>query len=95
MVLSGPLLGIMGTGQTGEASRRFAASFFFVRALAAPAVFVVSASTGILRGYLDTRTTFVILLGANLVNLSLDVLLVWWLRMGPFGAAIATTTAGR
>ena len=95
VVLSGPLLGIMGTGQTGEASRRFAASFFFVRALAAPAVFVVSASTGILRGYLDTRTTFVILLGANLVNLSLDVLLVWWLRMGPFGAAIATTTAGR
>lgn len=95
VVFSGPLLRVMGTGQTGEASRKYAASFLGVRAVAAPAVFVISASTGILRGYLDTRTTFVILLGANLVNLSLDVLLVWWLRMGPTGAAIATTTAGR
>ena len=85
----------MGTGQTGEASRRYATYFLRVRAVAAPAVFVISASTGILRGYMDTRTTFAILLGSNLINLSLDVLLIEWLRMGPTGAAIATTTAGR
>lgn len=93
VAFSGPLLGVMGTGQTGEDSRRYAASFLNIRAVAAPAVFVISASMGILRGYLDTRTTFVILLGSNLVNFSLDVLLIGWLRMGPTGAAIATTTA--
>jgi len=93
LALSNPLLTIMGTGQTGETARSYALSFLDVRAIAAPAVFIVSASTGILRGYLDTRTTFVILLGSNLVNISLDVLLIWWLRMGPKGAAIATTTA--
>ena len=95
LALSGPLLTIMGTGQTGETARSYALSFLDVRAISAPAVFVISASTGILRGYLDTRTTFVILLASNLVNISLDVLLIWWLRMGPKGAAIATTTAGR
>ena len=95
VIFSDPLLGIMGVGKTGEASRGYAVSFLEVRAVAAPAVFVISASTGILRGYLDTRTTFVVLLGTNLVNLSLDFLLIGWLRMGPTGAAIATTTAGR
>lgn len=94
-VFSGTLLGIMGTGQSGEEARLYANSFLHLRAVAAPAVFVISASTGILRGYLDTRTTFAILLGSNFVNLSLDVILIWWLRMGPKGAAIATTTAGR
>lgn len=88
-----PLLKVMGASQTGEDSFHYASSFLHVRALAAPAVFVVSASTGILRGYLDTRTTFAILLGSNVVNLSLDILLIGWLRMGPTGAAIATTTA--
>jgi len=92
-IFSGPLLGIMGTGQTGEEAHRYANSFLHIRAVAAPAVFVVSASTGILRGYLDTRTTFAILLGSNIVNLSLDVIFIGWLRMGPTGAAIATTTA--
>jgi len=89
---SDPLLKAMGIGKTGIAARSYALSFLGVRAIAAPAVFVNSASTGILRGYLDTRTTFVILLGSNLVNISLDVVLIWWLRMGPKGAAIATTT---
>ena len=95
VVFSGPLLKVMGASQTGKDSFHYASSFLHVRAIAAPAVFVVSASTGILRGYLDTRTTFAILLGSNLVNLSLDILLIGWLRMGPTGAAIATTTAGR
>lgn len=83
----------MGIGQTGEAAHQYADSFLGARAIAAPAVFVISASTGILRGYLDTRTTFAVLVFSNLVNVSLDVVLIWWLRMGPTGAAIATTTA--
>ena len=90
---SQPLLDVMGTGNTGTTANAYALSFLNPRAIAAPAVFLISASTGILRGYLDTRTTFVILLGANAVNLLLDVILITWLDLGPAGAAIATTTA--
>jgi putative MATE family efflux protein len=61
--------------------------------LAAPAVLCISASTGILRGYLDTKTPIYILVFANLLNLALDFLLIAQAGMGPMGAAIATTTA--
>jgi Na+-driven multidrug efflux pump len=64
-----------------------------VRALAAPAVLLCSASNGILRGYLDTRTPTIILLISNLINLVLDVILVANMRLGPLGAGIATTVA--
>jgi Na+-driven multidrug efflux pump len=90
---SQPLLDVMGTGSTGINANGYALSFLGIRAFAAPAVFLISASTGILRGYLDTKTTFVILLGANVVNFLLDVALIVGLDMGPAGAAIATTTA--
>jgi Na+-driven multidrug efflux pump len=61
--------------------------------LAAPAVLLCSASNGVMRGYLDTRTPTLILLGSNLVNLALDVILVANMGMGPRGAGIATTVA--
>ena len=88
-----PLLRLMGTSITGEAANEYALAFLSVRALAAPAVLCLEASTGILRGYLDTKTPIVILLASNLVNLLLDVVLIAFLGMGPMGAAIATTTA--
>ena len=88
-----PLLRLMGTSITGEAANEYALAFLSVRALAAPAVLCLEASTGILRGYLDTKTPIVILLASNLVNLLLDVVLIAILGMGPMGAAIATTTA--
>jgi len=91
--LQQPLLNIMmGTSST-EAQQNFAHQFLSFRAIAAPAVLTISASTGILRGYLDTKTPIVILVVANLVNLALDVVLIGFLKMGPMGAAIATTTA--
>lgn len=72
---------------------QYAQSFLVIRALAAPAVLVCNSSIGILRGFLDTRTPLVVLLGANVVNFSLDFILIAGLGMGPMGAAIATTTA--
>ncbi len=93
MTLSQPLLQIMGAGNIGIDAAEYATSFLQIRALAAPAVFLSSASTGILRGYLDTKTTFYILLGTNIINISLDVLLIGFANLGPKGAAIATTTA--
>jgi len=91
---SQPLLHAMGTSQTGPDANRYATSFLTIRALAAPAVFLNSASVGILRGFLDTKTSTVILLATNIVNLTLDVLLIPVARMVPTtGAALATTTA--
>jgi putative MATE family efflux protein len=83
----------MGTGITGDAANSYALAFLSVRALAAPAVLSMEASTGVLRGYLDTKTPIVILVVANLINLLLDVALIAFAGLGPMGAAIATTSA--
>ena len=88
IALQEPLLGLMGAG-----NNEYASSFLAIRALAAPAVFCISASTGILRGYLDTKTPIFVLFLANAVNFGLDIALITSAGLGPKGAAIATTTA--
>ena len=93
IALSQPLLDIMGTGVTGPDANAYAKSFLLIRAFAAPAVLSISAATGILRGYLDTKTPLYVLAAANLVNFGLDVILILGADLGPTGAAIATTTA--
>lgn len=87
------LLGVMGAVDAGPETLQYAKDFLVLRAFAAPAVLVISASTGILRGYLDTKTPIVILVAANLINFALDVILIVFGHMGPLGAAIATTSA--
>jgi Na+-driven multidrug efflux pump len=72
---------------------QYAKQFFTIRACAAPAVLLSSASTGILRGYLDSKTAFYIIVLSNIVNFTLDVILIGGLEYGPLGAAIATTTS--
>jgi Na+-driven multidrug efflux pump len=93
IVFKQPLLDIMGTSITGPEANEYATGFLMVRALAAPAVLCVSASNGILRGYLDTRTPIVILVVANAINFILDVVLIVQAKLGPVGAAWATTSA--
>mmetsp|Transcript_12734 Transcript_12734/g.19209 ORF Transcript_12734/g.19209 Transcript_12734/m.19209 type:complete len:638 (-) Transcript_12734:395-2308(-) len=88
-----PLLNVMGTGFTGQEANEYANSFLLARSFAAPAVFFISAATGVLRGYLDTKTAIYVLAFANVINFSLDAILIAGLGMGPTGAAIATTTA--
>lgn len=85
-----PIVGIMGA--TGELLDP-ALAYLKIRALAAPAVLVVTAGHGIFRGYLDTRTPLVVTLGLNLINLILDPLLIFGLGLGIQGAAIATVVA--
>ena len=88
VLLQDPLLGLM-----GASDNEYASSFLTIRALAAPAVFCISASTGILRGYLDTKTPIFVLFLANAVNFGMDVALIAYGDLGPMGAAIATTVA--
>ena len=102
IVFSRPLLSLMGvdfptasatTTSAVATTSEYAMDFLQIRAIAAPAVFTISASTGILRGYLDTKTPIYVLFLANIVNFGLDVILIVFGGLGPKGAAIATTSA--
>ncbi len=79
-------------GATGELVPP-AVAYLRIRALAAPAVLIVTAGHGVFRGYLDTRTPLIVTLGLNIVNLILDPVLIFGFGLGIEGAAIATTIA--
>lgn len=70
-----------------------AVSYLRIRAAAAPAMLAITAGHGAFRGLHDTRTPLFISLGANLVNLALDPLLIFGLGWGLEGAAAATVVA--
>jgi putative MATE family efflux protein len=89
-LLTGPILAVMGAGPELQAP---AATYLRIRALAAPAVLVVTVGHGAFRGFQDTRTPLVATLGLNLVNLVLDPVLIFGLGWGIAGAAWATAVA--
>lgn len=70
-----------------------AISYLRIRALATPAVLVVTAGHGAFRGHKDTKTPLKVAVGVNLANLVLDPLLIFGLGWGLEGAAIATVIA--
>lgn len=70
-----------------------AVSYLRIRALAAPAMLIVTAGHGAYRGLQDTRTPLGITLVVNLINLVLDPILIFGVGWGIEGAAIATVTA--
>lgn len=70
-----------------------AVSYLRIRALAGPAVLLVTAGHGIFRGHQDTLTPLRVTLALNAVNLVLDPLLIFGLGWGLEGAAWATVAA--
>ncbi|WP_370616987.1 MATE family efflux transporter [Mumia sp. Pv 4-285] len=58
-----------------------------------PAMLVVLAATGVLRGMQDLKTPLYTVVIANIVNVVLNIALVYGLDMGIRGAAIGTTVA--
>lgn len=54
---------------------------------------VMLAATGVLRGLLDTRTPLMVAVAGNLLNVVLNVLLVYGLDLGIAGSAIGTDLA--
>jgi len=70
-----------------------AVSYLRIRAIATPAVLVVTAGHGAFRGYKDTRTPLIVALGVNGLNLILDPLLIFTAGLGLEGAAFATVIA--
>ena len=71
----------------------YAVTYLRISALGAPAYLVALAATGYLRGLQDTRTTLVIAVAANVVNLVLEVVLVFGLDTGIAGSAWGTVIA--
>jgi putative MATE family efflux protein len=70
-----------------------AVSYLRVASLGLPAMFVVFASTGVLRGLQDTRTPLVVAVAANIANIGLNVLLVYGIGLGIAGSALGTVLA--
>jgi putative MATE family efflux protein len=70
-----------------------AMAYLRIRALAAPAMLVVTAGHGAYRGMHDTRTPMGVTLAANLTNAVLDPVLIFGFGWGIEGAAAATVVA--
>ena len=64
------------------ASPQGAVTYLRISLLGAPAMLAVLAGTGVLRGLQDTRTPLAVAVGANLVNIVLNAVLVLGLRLG-------------
>ncbi len=88
--LAGPVLTVMGA--TGEL-RAPAEAYLRIRALAGPALLIITAANGAFRGFQDTRTPLVITLSVAVINLVLDPLFIFTFGWGLAGAAVATTLA--
>ena len=85
-----PVLRLMGVGETLHDP---ALAYLRIRALAGPALLIITAAHGIFRGFQDTRTALVVTLWFNAVNLVLDPLFIFGFAWGLAGAAWATVIA--
>lgn len=70
-----------------------AAQFLYIRAFAAPAVMLTTVGQGVFGGLQDMKTPLGITLAANVINLTLDFVLILGLGWGIRGAATATVCA--
>ncbi len=79
--------GVTGTVADG------ATDYLRVSAIGIPGMLLLLAATGVLRGMQDTRTPLVVVVGANLANIVLDVALVYGAGLGLVGSALGTVLA--
>jgi putative MATE family efflux protein len=71
----------------------FALRYLRIAGCGIPALLLMYAATGVLRGLQDTRTPLVIAVTANLANIALNVTFVYGLRWGIAGSALGTLVA--
>src|SRR5437588_7201673 len=71
----------------------YAVTYLRVSIVGAPAMLVTFAATGFLRGWQDTRTTLVVAVGQNVLNVALELLLVYVAHLGIAGSAWGTVLA--
>lgn len=87
---AGPLARTLGSSADVEGH---ATTYLLVSAPAVPAMLLVLAATGALRGVLDLRTPLVVTVVANLLNVVLNLVLVHGVGLGVGGAAAGTAVA--
>jgi putative MATE family efflux protein len=90
LVLSGPIVDVLGAD---GAVRTNALVYLRISLLGLPALLVVLAGTGYLRGLQDTRTPLVLAIGTGLLNLVLELVLVYGLDHGIGASALSTVVA--
>jgi putative MATE family efflux protein len=88
--LAAPIVHAFG-GSAGVSGQ--AVTYLRISLLGAPAMLLVLAGTGVLRGLQDTRTPLTVAVTANVVNVALNVILVLVLRWGIAGSAWGTVMA--
>lgn len=89
-ILAGPL----GTSLASSARvAGHATDYLLVSSPAVPAMLLVLAATGAMRGSLDLRTPLVVTVVANVLNVALNLLLVYGFDLGVKGAAAGTAVA--
>ncbi|MDP9445261.1 MAG: MATE family efflux transporter [Actinomycetota bacterium] len=95
MLVVGVLLGepIVALFDPDPAVTPHALTYLRISSLGLPAMFLVLAATGVLRGLLDTRTPLVVMIAANLGNVALNLALVYGLGLGIAGSALGTVIA--
>ena len=81
---------VVGAYPTTPDVAAFALTYLRVAALGLPAVLVLLAGTGVLRGLQDARTPLVVVVAANLANVALNVTLVFGVGLGIAGSATGT-----
>ncbi|MCZ7528025.1 MAG: MATE family efflux transporter [Acidimicrobiia bacterium] len=70
-----------------------ALTYLRISLLGAPAMLVMLAGAGYLRGLQDTRTTLLVAVGSNVANLTVELVLVYGLDLGIAGSAWSTVIA--
>ncbi|MCR4514920.1 MATE family efflux transporter [Aeromicrobium sp. 50.2.37] len=86
----GPVSGALGSSRDVEG---LASTYLLISASAVPAMLLVLAATGALRGVLDLRTPLLVTVLANVLNVVLSLVLVHGLDLGIAGAAVGTAVA--
>jgi len=89
-IASGPLTDALSS--SGRVSG-FAQDYLVVSALAVPAMLLILAATGAMRGVLDLRTPLIATIVANVLNVLLNVTFVYGFDWGIRGAALGTVLA--
>ncbi len=90
VALTGPLVGLFGASPEASAE---AVAYLRPAFLGTVPLLVMLAATGVLRGFQDTRTPLAVAVGSNVLNVGLNLLLVYPLDLGIAGAAIGSVIA--
>ncbi len=89
-VLAQPIVSVIGAE---EQTATYAVTYLRIAALGIPSAFLAIGGQGYLRGVSDLRTPLVIIIAGNVINVILEIVLVYGLDLGIEGSAWGTVVA--